>query len=312
MPRRPRQHGPHADPASDPASALRNAQRGERLQRVLADAGVASRRACEALIEEGHVEVNGELVTTLPAWADPAQDTILVDGRPIRREKPDNHYILLNKPARTLTTVEDEPGADRRTVVDLVDHPAAPRLFPVGRLDFETTGLVLLTNDGDLANRLTHPRYGVPKTYRVKVRGRIDPEAVGELEEGSYLADRKGGQTTGASRTSRVELAVLRWDGPDTWLELTLREGRNRQVRRMLSAVGYPVKKLERVAMGPLRLKGVARGSWRVLAAHEVRALRRSAAQAERGRGAPRSSDRRGPVSPKKGPTGRRAGAGGG
>lgn len=270
---------PSHTPTDPDTPDLRDASRGERLQRVLADAGVASRRACEAMILEGRVEVNGTLVTELPAWADPSTDTILVDGRPIRREPERHYYILLNKPARTLTTVEDEPGADRRTVIDLVDHPSAPRLFPVGRLDYETTGLVLLTNDGDLANRLTHPRYGVPKTYRVKVRGRIDPDAAGELEQGIYLADRKEGRTTGASRTSRVEIGVTRWDGPDTWLELTLREGRNRQVRRMLSAVGYPVKKLERVAMGPLRLKGVARGGWRELNAGELRALRRSAAQ---------------------------------
>lgn len=260
---------------------LTDASRGERLQRVMADAGVASRRRCEQLIGAGHVEVNGRTVTELPLWVDPAVDTIVVDGRPL--PKAERHvYVLLNKPARTLTTSEDEPGADRRTVLDLVDHPASSRLFPVGRLDFDTVGLLLLTNDGKLANRLTHPRYGVPKTYRAKVKGIVDPEATQELERGIYLAERKAGRTVGAARTSAVELSVVRRDRDATILDITLREGRNRQVRRMLAAVGFPVKKLERVAMGPLRLKGVARGGWRELTAGELAALRRAASDQRR------------------------------
>lgn len=252
--------------------------KGERLQRVLADAGVASRRECERLIESGAVEVNGEVVTRLPAFVDPETDRILVEGRPIRRERERKLYILLNKPARTLTTNADEPGSDRRTVIDLVEHPQKSRLFPVGRLDYDTTGLLLLTNDGDLANQLTHPRYGVPKTYRAVVKGTIEDEAVAELERGIFLADRKAGRTQGASRTAHVEVRVVLRERDRTTLELTLREGRNRQVRRLLAAVGYPVKKLERVGMGPLSLKGVARGAWRELDRHEIRALKKASA----------------------------------
>tara|TARA_R110000782_G_scaffold30348_1_gene75487 strand:+ start:3268 stop:4665 length:1398 start_codon:yes stop_codon:yes gene_type:complete len=254
-----------------------DASRGERLQRVLADAGVGSRRACEELILAGEVEVNGVLVTALPAWVDPEEDRIVVEGRPIPRPER-KLYVLLNKPVRTLSTAKDEPGADRRTVTDLVDHPGAARLFPVGRLDYDTVGLILLTNDGELANRLTHPRYGVPKTYKVLVKGVLGQEAVAELEQGIYLAERKAGHTVGGVRTARVEITVLQQSREGTTLEMTLREGRNRQVRRMLAAVGYPVRKLERIGMGPIRLKGVARGAWRELTRDEVWALRRAAA----------------------------------
>ncbi|MFG0298341.1 MAG: pseudouridine synthase [Phycisphaerales bacterium JB047] len=261
---------------------LTDASRGKRLQRVLADAGVGSRRACEAMIENGDVSVNGQLVTTLPAWVDPEEDRIVVAGKVVAQ--PDRKlYIMLNKPPRTLSTAKDEPGADRRTVTELVDHPAAPRLFPVGRLDYDTVGLILLTNDGELANRLTHPRYGVPKTYRVVVKGSLDEEAIKELERGIYLAQRKAGHTQGAARTAHVEIALVARERDKTTVELTLREGRNRQVRRMLAAVGYPVKKLERVGMGPVKLKGLARGQWRELTRDEIRALKRSAADQRRG-----------------------------
>jgi pseudouridine synthase len=250
-----------------------DANRGERLQRVLADAGIGSRRACEQLIEAGEVEVNGKLVAELPAWVDPAEDRIVVQGRPVPR--PERRlYVLLNKPARTLSTMADEPGADRRTVTDLVDHPGSSRLFPVGRLDYDTVGLILLTNDGELANRLTHPRYGVPKTYRVVVKGLLGEEAVAELEQGIYLAERKAGQAEGAKKTARVEIKVISQNRENTTLEITLREGRNRQVRRMLAAVGYPVRKLESIGMGPIQLKGVARGAWRELTRDEIWALK--------------------------------------
>lgn len=262
---------------TDPAHPFTNADRGERLQRVLADAGIGSRRACEAMIEQGDVEVNGVLVCELPAWVDPDEDRIVVQGRPL--PKPERKtYLLLNKPPRTLSTLKDEPGADRRTVAELVDHPLVSHLFPVGRLDYDTVGLVLMTNDGDLANKLTHPRYGVPKTYRVLVKGSLDAAAIADLERGIYLAERKAGQTVGAKRTSSVEIELVHQDRNGTVLDLTLREGRNRQVRRMLAAVGYPVRKLERIGMGPVRLKGVARGAWRELTRDEVWALRRAAA----------------------------------
>lgn len=242
----------------------------------MAEAGVGSRRDCEAMIEAGRVEVNGVPVGTLPLFVNPEEDRIVVDGRPLRR--PEKHlYVLLNKPPRTITAVRDEPEADRRTVVDLVDHPAKARLFPVGRLDFETVGLLLLTNDGELANRLTHPRHGVPKTYKAVVAGELTHEGALDLVKGIMLTDRRDGETTGASRTNPAEVRVLRSERGRTTVEITLREGRNRQVRRMLAAVGCDVKKLERTAMGPLTLRGVPRGGWRELTAREVSALRRAA-----------------------------------
>lgn len=249
--------------------------RGPRLQRTLAEAGVAARRVCEEMIEEGVVEVNGTIVDFLPAFADPETDSITVEGRPIRRRSR-RIYVMLNKPGNTVTTTADEPEFDRRTVSDLVDHPAADRLFPVGRLDFDTTGLLLLTNDGDLANKLTHPRFGVTKTYHAVVKGKLTDADAQELSRGIYLAERKSGQTHGAARTARVEVAVFKRDRDRTILELRLTEGRNRQVRRMLAAVGCPVKKLERVAMGPVRLTGLPRGAWRELSRSEVESLRRA------------------------------------
>lgn len=247
----------------------------------MADAGIASRRDCERMIEEGLVEVNGTLVADLPAWVDPKQDRIVVDGkvlpppaRPI--------YIMLNKPTRTLTSARDEPGSDRQTVLDLVNYPGSGQLFPVGRLDYETTGLLLLTNDGDLANRLTHPRYGVPKLYRAVVKGRVELDAISALEEGVKLTDRRDGRTIGASKTGPVEVDIVHRESDSTVLEVMIREGRNRQVRRMLAALGFPVKKLERIGMGPLKLKGVQRGFWRELTRIEIGALRRAAAQADR------------------------------
>ncbi len=235
------------------------------------------------MIEEGIVQVNGEVVRTNPAWVDPDRDRVEVAGEPVR--PPDRRiYVLLNKPARVLSTARSEPGDTRRTVLDLVDHPAGARLYPVGRLDFETTGLLLLTNDGDLANRLTHPRFGVEKTYHAVVRGRIEDEDVARLEKGIYLAERREGRTVGASRTARVRIRILKRDRDRTTLELTLKEGRNRQVRRLLAAVGCPVKRLERVAMGPLRLKGIARGAWRELTRAELQALRRAAHRSRRTR----------------------------
>jgi len=256
---------------------------------VLADAGVGSRRACEAMIERGEVTINGLVETDLPIWVDPERDRIVVRGVVVR-EPERRIYVMLNKPARTLSALKDEPGADRRTVDDLVDHPSSEHLFPVGRLDYDTVGLILMTNDGTLANRLTHPRYGVPKTYRALVKGALDDEAAKELERGIYLAQRKSGQTIGGSRTARVELEVLHRERDRTTIELTLREGRNRQVRRMLAAVGYPVRSLERVGMGPVRLKGLARGAWRELTRDETRALKRAAGEkADRSERSPRS-----------------------
>jgi pseudouridine synthase len=260
--------------------------RGPRLQRVLADAGVAARRVCEELILAGDVEVNGRIVDELPAFVDPETDRIKVQGRPIKNQTR-KIYVILNKPPRTVTTTADEPDMDRRTVTDLVDHPSASRLYPVGRLDYDTTGLLLLTNDGDLANKLTHPKYGVVKTYHAVVKGKLTDDDAAQIAEGIYLAERKAGKTTGASRTARVEVSIFRRDRERTILELRLQEGRNRQVRRMLAAVGCPVKKLQRVAMGPLILKGLPSGAWRELTKGEVDMLRRAIT---RGKNADKSS----------------------
>lgn len=265
---------PRTDSTPSPL-ALTDPARGERLQRVLADAGVASRRACEALIAQGHVRVNSVLVTALPVFVDPATDRIEVDGRPVRPASPPI-TVMLNKPTRTLSTARDDQIVQRRTIVELVDHPAAARLFPVGRLDYDTTGLILLTNDGELANRLTHPRFGVVKTYQALVRGRLDDADLSKLERGIFLAERRAGRTIGAVRAAHVGITIARRDRDTTLLEITLGEGRNRQVRRMLAAVGCPVKRLERIAMGPVKLSGLARGQWRELTHKELTALRRA------------------------------------
>ncbi len=242
---------------------------------------MASRRACEFLIEKGLVRVNGQIVRENPVLVDPRADRIEVRGEAIETA-PRLLYVMLNKPSKTLCTAKGEPGDTRRTVLDLVDHPGAARLYPVGRLDFETTGLLLLTNDGELANRLTHPRFGVTKTYHALVKSRLEDADAENIAKGIYLAERRDGRTVGASRTARVGVRVHKRDRDRTTLELTLKEGRNRQVRRLLASVGCPVKKLERVAMGPIRLKGVTRGAWRELTRDEIRSLRKAVASGGR------------------------------
>ncbi len=245
--------------------------RGVRLQRVLADAGVASRRACEALIESGAVEVNGRPVTALPAWVDPARDRITVNGRRIKTAGR-LLYVMLFKP-RGVECTSAEDGS-RRRAIDLVNHPSGIRLFPVGRLDMDSSGLLLLTNDGELANRLTHPRYHLPKVYEITVRGSLDEEAVHEAERGLFLADRK---LKSASRTSPSRLRLLKRDRNRTSMVMELHEGRNRQIRRMMAQMGHPVKRLRRIQIGPLRLKGLRVGEWRELTSGELASLRRAA-----------------------------------
>jgi 23S rRNA pseudouridine2605 synthase len=252
-----------------------DAARGPRLQKVLAEAGVGSRRACEELIETGCVTVNGHVVSELPAWIDPESDHVRVNGRAIRRPEP-HVYLMLFKPRGVVSTNDDPEGRTR--AIDLIDHPKRTRLYPVGRLDRESSGLLLMTNDGELANQLTHPRYGVHKIYEVTVAGVLDDEAVEKIERGVFLSDRR---TTHGKRpgrkTSRSRLKVLKRDRDRTRLLLELREGRNRQVRRMLLEVGHRVKKLRRVQMGPLKLRGLKPGQWRELEPKEIAALRRAA-----------------------------------
>ncbi len=228
-----------------------------RLAKYLAHAGVASRRASEAIIADGRVKVNGETVT------DPARDvddsmTVLVDRRPVHAAGHERLVFALNKPKGVVSTASDPQG--RETVVDLV--PSRERLYPVGRLDAETTGLILLTNDGDLAHRLTHPSFEVPRTYRARVRNApVKEPALRALREGVELED-------GPSAPARVRRL-----GNDH-IELTIHEGRKRQVRRMLEAVGHPVKSLERVAFGPLRIGPLELGDHRRLTPVELERLR--------------------------------------
>ena len=245
-----------------------------RLQKVMARAGIGSRRACEVLIEAGFVTINGETVRHLPCLVDPQTDRIEVEGRVLQR--PERHvYVMLYKPKQTMCTLADPGG--RRTVAELVDHPSGVRLYPVGRLDFDTMGLVLMTNDGQLANRLTHPRFGVHKTYRAVVKGSLSDEDIERLEQGIYLAERREGRTVGARRTSRARLTPVKREATRTVLDIELHEGRNRQVRRMMASAGCPVRRLVRIQMGPLSLKGLQIGEWRELTHPELARLRKAA-----------------------------------
>lgn len=253
---------------------------GVRLQRVLADAGVAARRVCEQLIEAGRVEVNGQVVTRLPIFVDPENDRISVDGRLVRA--PQRHlYVMLHKPTRTLSTASDEPGADRRTVAHLVNHPSGSRLYPVGRLEYDTTGLILLTNDGELANRLSHPRYGLPQVYQAVVRGEPDEATLTDLQGSASRAQlrrqQQEGKPVGEARGSRIQMRTVKRGQGRSLVEITLLEGPNREVATVLSRLGFHVKKLTRIAVGPLRLSGVALGEWRELERDEIHALRRAA-----------------------------------
>ena len=246
----------------------------ERLQKVLANAGVASRRAAEEMIAAGRVRVNGAVVTEMGTRADPAADRIEVDGRLIAPRKEagpsqQHTYLILNKPAGVMTTAKDTHG--RRTVLDLLAgtrlRERGVRVYPVGRLDADSTGLLLLTDDGDLTFRLTHPRYGVEKEYRALVRGYPSPAAIGRLRTGVEIE----GEMTAPAKVEDVG----RQDG-NTWLRITIHEGRKRQVRLMAVAVGHPVIELQRVRFGPLMVGNLAPGKWRMLAVHEVQALRKA------------------------------------
>lgn len=264
---------------------FKDKSRGQRIQKVLADAGVASRRECEELIAAGEVSVNGHTITELPAWVDPRQDHIHVRGAHLRMTT-DYVYVLLYKPKDVVCTNDDPEG--RRRAIDLVDHPTRARLYPVGRLDMDSTGLLLLTNDGDLANRLMHPRHGIHKTYEVIVKGSLDEAAVEKLGRGLFLHDRKRG---GGSKTQRSRLKLLKRDRDRTKLLMELREGRNRQIRRMMLEVGHPVKKLKRVQMGPLKLKGLRSGQWRDLLPEELKALKDATAGKRRRTKTPKRSN---------------------
>ena len=238
----------------------------ERLQKYLARCGVASRRRAESLIAQGRVRVNGEPVTEQGRQIDPDRDRVEVDGRPIS-PPPGKVYLALNKPTGVVSTTSDPWG--RPTVADLL--PGTARLFPVGRLDADSEGLMLMTNDGELAHRLMHPRYGCSKEYLVLVRGRPGAEALERLKQGVELEE---------GQTAPAEVEATRTEAGGSWLRVTLREGRKRQIRRMLGTVGLPVERLKRVRIGPLRLGNLPKGASRQLSEREVAALRRAAGTA--------------------------------
>ena len=278
-----------AGSAASVPKVFTDASRGIRLQKALADAGVASRRQCEELILAGQVRVNGRLVTGMPAWVDPVKDKISVDGKPMRRtvrglSSDRKVYVMLNKPRRVITTAQDPQG--RRTVIDMIDLPDAPRLFPVGRLDADSSGLILLTNDGDLAQQLTHPSYEVTKEYHVSIKGRLTDEDVEVLKRGLFLASPRRKKATsaaagGAKRASMQQVKRLGYSrgktgNERTRLAVTLAEGQNREIRRMMARLGFNVRRLERVAIGPVRLKGLGSGQWRLLTGREVGMLKRA------------------------------------
>ncbi|HUY65488.1 MAG TPA: pseudouridine synthase [Acidimicrobiales bacterium] len=247
--------------ADPPAGALPT---GDRLQKVMARIGVGSRRVCEDLIVDGRVTVNGA-VPVLGRRVDPAVDRVELDGVPLPVRPGLVHY-LVNKPAGVVSTAEDTHG--RRTVVDLV--PGDPRVFPVGRLDMDSEGLVILTNDGELTHRLTHPSFGVAKEYLVQVDGEPTSGAVRQLRQGVELDD----GPTAPARVAVVSPSLLR---------IVIHEGRNRQVRRMCEAVGHPVLRLVRTRIGPLADPSLGPGSYRVLTFDEVRGLAAATTSAESG-----------------------------
>jgi len=231
-----------------------------RLHKILADAGFGSRRACEQLILAGRITVNGRAVDTIPIFADPERDRIVANGRKIGR--PPRIYLMLNKPKGVLTTVKDPQG--RKTVIDLIGQTPA-RVFPVGRLDKDTQGLILLTNDGEVTKRLTHPRYQIERVYLAHVAGHADGQIVNKLLAGVWLSG-------GKARASRVRIVKR---GPQrSIIQITVTEGKNRQVRRMLAKLALPVKKLVRIRFGPLTLHGVKSGNYRYLAKNELAQLK--------------------------------------
>ncbi len=232
----------------------------ERLQKVLSRAGVGSRRACEQLILDGHVTVNNEPVSSLPILIDPETDRVAIDGKSIKIAPEGKIYLMLNKPKGVVSTAKDERG--RKGVLDLLPAGAIrERVFPVGRLDMESQGLLLLTNDGELTRKLTHPSFGIERVYVAEVEGHADGTIVEKLLHGVWLAE-------GKAKASRIK--IVKRGTKRSVLEVTLREGKNRQVRRMLAKLGLPVRKLTRIRMGSLELRGIGVGRVRPLTRSEL------------------------------------------
>ena len=230
----------------------------ERLQKLIARAGICSRREAEKLILDGKVSVDGKIIRELGAKADPSKNKIRVDGK-ILRFNTEKIYLLLNKPRGYVSTVKDERG--RKTVLDLLGENFSERVYPVGRLDLNSEGLLILTNDGDLTNALIHPRFEVEKTYRAKISGDLTEEKLDKLRAGIELDD---------GLTAPAEIYLLDKD----FVEITIHEGRNRQVRRMFAAIGCDVKRLRRIKFAGLTLDGLKVGQWRNLTAEEISRLK--------------------------------------
>ncbi|WFB60848.1 pseudouridine synthase [Paenibacillus sp. BR1-192] len=243
----------------------------ERLQKIMAQAGVASRRKCEELILEGKVQVNGETVTELGTKADPAQDIITVSGKPIKNEK--KVYVMLNKPKGVITSASDPEG--RKIVSDYLKG-IKERVYPIGRLDYDTEGLLLLTNDGEFANLLSHPKYHVPKTYLATVKGVPHGTELDKLRQGIMLED-------GMTSPAEVEYKDVDPDNKQSVISITIHEGRNRQVRRMFEAISHPVLRLKRISYGDLLLQNLKRGLYRHLTADEINQLLQMAKTAKPG-----------------------------
>lgn len=237
----------------------------ERLQKVMAHAGIGSRRACEEMIKENRVQVNGK-PAILGQKVDPRHDHIIVDGKPIGSEE-EKRYLILNKPFGYITTAKEQFG--RKSVLDLLPK-IKERVYPVGRLDYDSEGLVFLTNDGSLAYRVMHPKFELPKTYLLQLEGKITMDAVYRLRTGVILED---------GPTAPAEVQVLKSEDERSVLKLIITEGRNRQIRRMCSSIGYNVQRLTRVAIGPLSLKRLIPGEYRHLTVREIEELQRAVRQ---------------------------------
>jgi 23S rRNA pseudouridine2605 synthase len=238
----------------------------ERLQKIISAAGVASRRAAEDIILEGRVRVNGKVVSELGSMADPGKDHIKVDGKLINPQQPQT-YIMLYKPAGYITTMSDPEK--RPTVQDFLKG-VRTRVYPVGRLDYNTEGMLLLTNDGDFAHLITHPSHELPKTYLVKVKGQLDDATLEKLAKGIYLDDGK---------TAPARVRKVRREEANSWIEIAIYEGRKRQVRRMMDRVGHSVIRLKRIKIGPISLGDLPMGTYRHLTPDEVKMLRATATE---------------------------------
>jgi pseudouridine synthase len=244
----------------------------ERIQKILAKTGIASRREAERMVIEGRVTVNGRVVETLGFKADLSKDHIKVDGKRVKDFEP-KIILLLNKPRGYLSTVKDPKG--RPTIMDLLEN-VKWRIYPVGRLDFDAEGLLLLTNDGDLAHLLSHPRFSIPKTYLVKVAGVPEEKKLTRLERGVMLED---------GESKAVSCSLLRQREKNSWIRVVVTEGRNRLVKRMFSAIGHTVLKLKRIEYGPIQLGDLSFGQFRYLTPEEVEKLKAQSSRLRQGSG---------------------------